>query len=43
MRDLPAYSQKQHLFEIGGQAARIKVYAWRKKKLIFVEGESKIK
>ena len=43
MRDLPAHSQKQHLLEIGGQAARIKVHAWRKKKLICVEGESKIK
>ena len=38
MRDLQAHSQKQHLLEIGGRAARIKVHAWRKKKLICVEG-----
>ena len=39
MRDLPAHSQKHHPLEIGGRAARIK----ERKKLICVEGESKIK
>ena len=39
MKDLPAHSQRQHVLEFGGRAARIKVHAWRKTKLICVEGE----